>query len=635
MAAPSDLSVLLRLYTSKYNTPTIVLSDFCDYLQKYARHYLEENPELVVYLEDTQNTVLAGLEKLEAESKAFVSADLKGKRTVFIPHFYIDRMVQRYRDIDERPEVPYPLAGEIPSGFPPSFLKPIHITSDFTDLLEGGERTNSFLYQMIFPDDTPPIVFPASVSPEKLLDLSLSKIRLFLRKDESRDYIQKRLMVANPGKEITIKNYLTQFLSRPSEAIRGLKHSGEAFLFWSYLCSFVRQDYTKKAEKTPEEHALIQSVFVTEYLNNFYKNKAQQDLQRETALKNLELCFQKPPYYYDMESIQRFSDSRGVPLLGQYKNTDLDAFIREKTSESSPNALPYLLVFKTEHGNRYFVLKEKLIPLIVKLCGECRKQVKDIITRSWYQLLIAYRQEGSMKSQADFEKKIEEVCREEAPILYSVLTASFMPLLAMESQGGESGSNGFRLFEHGRVLPYSELLMLDRQELLTDTRILLPFWYTLPVISAIVAFFRRPRSPRKAAKQATAKRVGTEEKEEGTGESRQQRKAELRNAANEVERRLIPAGSSLDNELLASLDLWNRNLNPTAKMNLTEDVNSLIRDYVRRVVKTLKASSFDLERVENLATALVDTPSLMKIKHRDALLSYVQLYIIQLIKNIT
>ncbi len=638
MAAPSDLSVLLRLYTGKQDTPTIMFADFCEYLQKYARHYLEETPELVVYLEDTAGFVQSGLRKLEEDGRVIISADQKGRKTVFVPQFYIDKIIQRFKDLDEKAEVPFPLSNELPQGITSTFLKPIHITTDFIMLIEKGERSNTFLYQLIFPDETPPMLFPGSVSPEKLLDLALAKLRFFFRKDESRDYIQKRLMIANPGKELSVKDSLNQFLTRPSESIRNLKHAGDAYLFWSYLCSFIRQDYSKKTDKTPEEIALIQSVFITEYLNNYYRNKVQQDLQRETALKNLELAFQKPPYFYDMDNISRFSDSRGVPLLGQYQQTDLESFIREKTGvDQAPGSLPALLVFRTESGNRYFVLKEKVIPLVIKLCGDNRKPIKDAIIRQWYQILTGYGMEMAMKNQVDFEKKLEEICRVSAPIMHAVLSSSFIPLMAAEGGMNNRGeTEGFRMFNHGRLLPYSELLMLNRQELLTDTKILLPFWYTLPIISAIITFFRRPRRKKidRTNKRSHPAAESTAERDETRGDVRLQRKIELKSAVSIIEKKLVPEGSTLEDEMALHLERWNRTLDPTSKSNLTEDVNSLIRDYVRRVVKTLKASTFDEARVDNLATTLVDTPNLMKIKNRDALQLYVKLYIIYLVKNI-
>jgi hypothetical protein len=300
--------------------------------------------------------------------------------------------------------------------------------------------------------------------------------------------------------------------------------------------------------------------------------------------------------------------------------------------------LPLLLVFKTANGNRYFILKEKVVPLAVKLCNDSRKVIKETLTREWFQLLRNYRQEDAMKTQGDFERKLESLCKSSAPMLHALLTASFIPLLPLEATGPEADvPNGFKMFDRGKLLPWSELLMLNRQELLTDTRIMLPFWYTIPILSSIVAFFRRPRSSKEQERKPQAQAIEELEaapKGKSAKEIRDQRKTELRGAAQRLERKFVPEGSTLESELSAQLDLWNRTLNPQVKDNLTEDVNSLVRDYVRRIIKSIKASTFDAARVENLAQTLVDTPSLIKIKNRDALVGYVELYIIHLIRNI-
>lgn len=634
MAAPTDLSVLLRLYSSKQNTPTLILQDFCEYLQKYARHYINEVPEMSMYLENTYAVVVEKLEKLADDSKIFLLTDLKGKRLIFVPQFYIDRILQRFKEIEERIEIPFPLSSELPQNFPPAFLKQVYISTDFNEQIENPQRSNAYLNQLMFPDDTTPMVYPGSVSQEKLLDLAMSKIRFFLTKDDSRDYIQKRLMIANPGKELSIKNNLIQFQTRPSESLRSFKHSKDAFTFWSYLCSFIRQDYIKKTEKTPEETSLLQAIFITEYMNNYYRNKSLQDLQRETALKNLEIAFQKPPLFFDMETISRFTDTRGVPLLGQYKKNDLESFIKEKTGGEGLNSLPVLLVFRS-NNNRYFVLKEKIFSLLVILCNDSRKNIKDAVTKEWYQLMSNYRQEEAMRNQSDFEKKLNNLCKTLTPILHSLLNASFIPLLAMEGIQTDDKS-GFKLFDHGRLLSLSELLMLNRQELLTDTRIMLPFWYTLPIISSILAFFHRP----KKKKSSPTKKTITESPEKETvhradhHDAQKKKKSDLKHAAKQIEKKLIPEGSTLEAEMSSQIDLWNRNLDPNIKENLTDDVNSLIRDYIRNIIKTIRASTVDLARIENLARTLVDTPSLMRIKNRDALLAYVQLYIIKLLSTL-
>ena len=59
-------------------------------------------------------------------------------------------------------------------------------------------------------------------------------------------------------------------------------------------------------------------------------------------------------------------DSKGIPLLGQYTEQDLSDYLHTETTTLENNNLPNLLVFKVESGQRYFILKNKVIPLIVR-----------------------------------------------------------------------------------------------------------------------------------------------------------------------------------------------------------------------------------------------------------------------------
>lgn len=204
------------------------------------------------------------------------------------------------------------------------------------------------------------------------------------------------------------------------------------------------------------------------------------------------------------------------------------------------------------------------------------------------------------------------------------------------SFSGKDSTGGFKLFDHGRLLPLSDLLMLNRQELLTDARILLPFWYTIPVVSSILAFFFRPK--RQLKQKKTVKKTVSQTEEQpnmSPREAKEKRKQDLKQAVVQIQKKLIPEGTTLEAEISVQLESWNRTLDKQTKENLTEDVNSLIRDYIRRIIRTIKASTFDLARVENLALTLVNTPNLVKIKNHDALLYYIKLYILQLIANIS
>ena len=89
------------------------------------------------------------------------------------------------------------------------------------------------------------------------------------------------------------------------------------------------------------------------------------------------------------------------------------------------------------------------------------------------------------------------------------------------------------------------------------------------------------------------------------------RRRELRKAAMEIEKQFVPESSTLDRELKSYVHEWNDRIGKQNYENLTEDVNSLIRDYFRKTLRTLKAESFTAERISSLAESLVDTPSLI------------------------
>ena len=63
------------------------------------------------------------------------------------------------------------------------------------------------------------------------------------------------------------------------------------------------------------------------------------------------------PYFFEMDSILKFRDSKGALLYGQFSEEDLKASLQQLTSETENNDLPKLLVFKIESGKLYFIYK--------------------------------------------------------------------------------------------------------------------------------------------------------------------------------------------------------------------------------------------------------------------------------------
>ena len=79
MAATSNISVLLRFFATKQNSPFVIYKDFCDYIKRYAQHNVEELPELVSYLGNPEQAI----EKELANINRYPESDLEELKKEF------------------------------------------------------------------------------------------------------------------------------------------------------------------------------------------------------------------------------------------------------------------------------------------------------------------------------------------------------------------------------------------------------------------------------------------------------------------------------------------------------------------------------------------------------------------------
>jgi len=99
--------------------------------------------------------------------------------------------------------------------------------------------------------------------------------------------------------------------------------------------------------------------------------------------------------------------------------------------------------------------------------------------------------------------------------------------------------------------------------------------------------------------------------------------------------RHVPAGKSIDDALQALAEKWNPLFDPEKRKNLVEDVNALVRDYLRPIRRSLLMNPPDTARVDELAGQLSKAKSLAKITRRDTLLQYLELYLLKCLDSAT
>lgn len=635
MAATSNIAVLLKHLASKQKTPFIIYKEFCDYMKRYAQHNVEELPELVSYLGSPEQTIDKELAPYIESKRVVILDEDSPKKTIFVTSFFNTKFAERYKEIQGNAAIPFPTVLDFPKQAPLEILDKQNSQDVIFALLSNQDKNDKKIYSIILPNNITPVIFPGNVPVQILVDAAMEKIRRMLKKEEYHDYYLKKLRISNPGKELSSKNFFTEFITKPDVALRSLESAGDSFYFWNQLCYFIKQDYEKVKDFTQEDINVLQSVHIAEIVVSFYKNEAQQNLQRETAIKTLQSCLTKPPYYFSMDTILKFTDTKGIPLYGQYTEKDLKAFLQKETTESTNNELPALLVLKTDDDSRYFIYKNNVIPLILRLASDAHTDINEKLTKDWFKKLQNFEKLPEMNEEKAFNDRLEDELRLESPVLYSLLTSNFLPILNIEfQQNSITGAQG-SIFEGDELISYAGILQLNRIEILENAKILLPIWYTIPIISWLIALFTKKSTKKKKTQNKSKKIVNNAEEE--TNETVKQKpiskKDELIKAAKKIETSFVPEGSTIEAELVTYKKQWNKMISKEANNNLTEDVNALIRDYMRKVLRTLPSKSFTADRITELATTLVNTPNMKKITERNAILQYTQLYMIYIVKN--
>lgn len=643
MATTSNILTLLKYNCTKQRTNMLEYDQFADYIHRYAQHHMEENPDLVAYCSTDFKSILeAEINSLVAEKQVAIGS-IRNKDYIFVVPYFIEKYNAILTQIETNPLVPFPNVSELPKQVPHDILTRVEPDDIIYKRLQKEELDDKKLYCIGFGKNFPALLYPSNYPMENLVKLCLKKIQDLLHKEESHDYFLKKLTISNPGKELSIKNFFSQFVQNPEAALDVIKTSGDTFYYWSQLCYFLKQDYTKLKDFTPEDISILQSVAIIEIATAFHKSKTQERLAQEGAFEQLDILMKNPPYYYNMADIVKMKDKNGIPLLGQYKEDQLKEHLRRKTTESVNSQLPDLLIFKISNDSGYYINKDKVIPLILRLANDIRILIREALIKSWYHKLLEYEVLPEMNENNAFERCLEREISSVEPILFSLLNSPFLQILSLEDQT----PGHISLYKDGERISYSEVLMVSRQEILADAKLKLPFWYSVPILSFILKLiFRKPKNKiKRNKKESVALQVQEEIKqkekedfkkrdEDDSVDPLKSRRRDLRKIAMDIESQFVPENSTLDRELKGYMHEWNDRIGKQNYENLGEDVDSLIRDYFRKVLRTLKPDSFNAERVSHLAAALVDTPSMMKIKNHPALKRYVELYIIKIVKNL-
>ncbi|WP_455381978.1 hypothetical protein [Salinispira pacifica] len=675
MATTQDALRLLKAYTRRTGNPRITYPKFLDYAKRYMEKYADEHPEYRDFAANTDSMLTALLTELAEQKVCSIARNADRIDTVVYNNYYVDLLHSAYARVEKQPDVPFPDDDAIEGDIPAGAITPVDIKTEFVPWIARSERESPVLLRLLFPEGIRSLIVPSDLVPKKMIEYSVQKVRSYLRSARNASYMQQKLAGLFRQRELSLKEMITSILATPDQAVASVMEPNDfTFQFWTHLSSNIIREFGPKSDKLAEEHAYSQAAYALGYYNVYYRGIQQKNLEKETALKQFEVKLRKKPYAFTIGDMINFTDSKGVLLSKKYPLDAMHDLLAKKTTPPDERSLPEMIRVRTQDKKDYYIGKEFILPLFSERLFLLSTDLKNHYAESWSETLRRDETLKAMTDDAAFEEDVKAQVASRDPLFFALLNYDLLFLCARESGlNGQAAGEVNRLFDRraGKLRPLPELLGLERETLHRDALLLLPFWQAVPVLRAIVRLFQRlflgkpaPKRRRRAAAASTAaaapeavdtpltsrkvavaaENIHTFEEDippaRSGGDSqaradamrtRKQQAAQFREAIHKLEKSFLEEGASLETSMKRLAERWNPLLDPTAKKNLVEDVNSLVRDYLRRVRSGFRVKAPDAARIRNMARELSEHEALKKIPKTEPLRQYIELYMLKLL----
>jgi hypothetical protein len=633
MTITTDLYSILRAYANKKNSPYIKIDPFLNFLGKYAARMAKKQSEWAKWTEKTGPRFWSEITEYTGDGRCVIMTSAGGENCVYMLLFYVEKIQEAYEAVNDIADIPFPNESSLKITIPKEQLVVIQLETDLPVYFDKPVESSLPILKMQFPDsDLGSILVLAPMLPRRLLEASILKMRQHLLAKGNREHTVHRLTPQLSGNEDYVREVINQITTNPMECVNNMESYGNgASLFWSYFCAMIKDEVKKQREKLTQDIAILEAAYVIDICNSLYKYRTQQVREKELAFHSLDQRIEQPPYYYSLTAITKFTNKQGGVLLGKYSQTDLETYIRKKTTESVNNEAPDWLIIQGEEDDRWFIQKDKYLPMVGSMLINVRPQVKRDLTDHWIKVIREFDHEEAMSSDTEFDKLLTAGVEAVMPILMIFLKDVKLFLVYQELMHfQEAVPSSLRIFDEGRLLPMSSLLQIKRHELLLDAKFSLPFWYSTPILTPIIAFFLT-LGKKKKPKVVIRKKTGIDlEKEENAGQ--QASTGDVIKAAREIEDLIVPQGRTLEDYLEVMEGRWGGILNNAPREQLVEDVNTLIRDNLCRDIQLRKNVKVTREALGEVAERIIaDVPALNILRDKNALKLYMELYMVKLL----
>jgi len=659
------LLYLLRIYTINHRTARVEKTEFISFVKNYAGRYTLKFPQMESYIQHTEGMVDTYLRVLTDHGLCSLEKEGQEVRWIFFPHYFIEALHRAYKRIEAKPGIPFPSEDDLKITIPEHLITDINIKTDFVSALGELQTERPQILRLAFPELVNSILVSSDMVEQKLMELAVYKLREHLQSRNNASYVMHRLHPALRGNERALRDMIAVVITKPGRAIGTLLEPSDfSFRFWAHFANFVLQEYKDISEKTTEEHGYCQAAYLIGFFNVHYRGKQQRQNEKSIMVKKFEAQFHKYPYAYTLKDLYSVRDEKGLPLIRKSTRDAFLEFLEARTKSEGYESLPELVHIKTVHGKDYYIHKDLLIPLFVKMLHEQTRDIKDYYIEEWEKLLKENRRILAMADDQEFMRDLDITLKNRTPFLYSLLNYN---LLYLAKEQGKISYDMARTIDQvldekqKQLHPLPKVLALSRKELLDDAKLRVPFWKRLTVFRGLFYFFRNLFRGIKKTLNKSRERKGRPEPslqhpEAGTDSAAtlspaapsSPRPAEAvgsttlrpisskqlvayRKAVHDLKLEFVGGEKTIPQSLKELMEKWNPLYDSQSRTNLVEDVNAMVRDYLRNIRRTSRGSPPDAGRIRSLADKLSANKSFDRIKRKDYFTRYIEVYMIKLL----
>ncbi|MDR2467984.1 MAG: hypothetical protein LBD22_03395 [Spirochaetaceae bacterium] len=487
-----DLKTILINYSDCNNSAYIERDAFFKELTTQALYKSQKDRKWEVWTKRARERFDAELNMLIESGDCSIQKN-NGAEYIYMPSFFIERVRSVWSTIEDQEKNIFPGDKKIKIDPPPELLRPVS-DHDFIKLLRNPQHEDLPIIQLNFSGNLGSTYFLASFIESRLLDAAISKVRVCLLSKDNRGYCLTRIRSIFPDRFMQANIILDLIVKNPIGCITHMRSGNDgSFLVWIKLCEFIKELYqTDTTAPTEADFAVLQGATIIEVYNNYYSELAAKENEKENLLAELYTKLNDPPYFWTFTEIYKIVGKNGKPVIESIPHEAITDYILKRTYDTGNSAaLPPLLVFYDEFKEKCFAKKETVLSAFSALITTSRKTVADKIRTRWFKILKQYRIDNAMRSDMMFETLLIRVIKQIRPFVIILYQDTKLRLLRKEfsSDAADAAFND-KFFMGSELKSLTALYEIDRRNIMKDVKLSLPFWYSMPLLVALIRFFK-------------------------------------------------------------------------------------------------------------------------------------------------